>query len=351
MSEDTKQRAPATPPRRRRIRRGRRALAATIAAGALWLAGYGAGWFGAGETTNRGGDGGSRVPSPITEAPAGQPSRLSTDQRGSPANRGDTTQSGIQAQSGVQAQSAAGVRQPTAPAASVDVDDRPRQPAMIEQDQLESLLSIVQGHVRRQDLGAAAGVLARLKPRVSGSPDGSRRVREWSERVRAAATSSEETALQLVRSGEVLAACRVCSHMVRDGAWRPRHALSAYDELGEDWTALVSREDLPPASPLPRRRWVRISWVDGWREGVVAGARDDLTTVRLQLGGRQQFPTLSTASLEPVDATASEAVEMAVWAARADAALLARLWMVRAMSSGAALGERGARMLTLLGGR
>lgn len=221
----------------------------------------------------------------------------------------------------------------------------------MDRDQIESVLSIVQRHVRQQDFGAAASVLERLRPRVAGSPDGARRVRAWSERVRAAADDSEQAVLELVRSGEVLAACQLCSRLVRAGGWRPRHALSAYRELGSDWSALVARDSLPPAAPLPRRRWVRLPWVGGWREGVVAGARGDLTTVRLQAGGRQQFPTLSTASLEPVDATAAEAVEMAVWAAHADAALLARLWMVRAITSGTDLGDRGERMLSLLGGR
>ena len=349
MNDGATDPAPTPRRRRRRVRRGRRALIATIAAGALWLAGYGVGWFGEGE---RGSDRDAESAGALGQASSMSSERLPPRVEGqgdSPLAR-DVAHDPKEAAPPRPAPELA-----TPPLAVVNKasqgDARPAPTTLIDRDQLESVLSIVQRHVRQQDFGAAASVLARLRPRVAGYPDGVRRVREWSDRVRAAADDSEQTVLELIRSGEVLAACQLCSRLVRDGGWRPRRALSAYRELGSDWSALVSRDSLPSAAPLPRRRWVRLPWVGGWREGVVAGARGDLTTVRLQAGGRQQFPTLSTASLEPVDATAAEAVEMAVWAAKADAALLARLWMVRAMTSGADLGDRGERMLRLLGGR
>lgn len=328
---------PKRPPGRRR----RRGAAAALLVGALWLLGYGAGWFGSAPDPQQGGqgDGANRGPQPAGSSGAQLPQEGADavpDGNDEPnavlTGAPDEGLSGpVEGAAGPEVGQAAPTREPI-PAPSSGMDP----------DRFESLRSLVRTHLDQGELGRAGQVLGRVRAQVEGHRPQLGALDGLADELEAKRLAAESVILAHLRDGEVLAADLAAERLANEGTWAPAKALGDVLELGDNWLEAPRVRDLPTAELLPRKRRVRLQWQEGWQEGVVASARADRTTVHLRSATGQSYPTVATVAIEPVGSTQREAVEMALTAAHAAAPRLARLWLVRAVLLSEQLDDRGA---------
>lgn len=307
-------------PRRRRRRGGW--LALLIAA--LWILGYGLGWFGRGAEPRRGGDASPVAPSArspgAADAGGGDGGRRPHEVAGAPQGLGQ-------------------------------VDGAQRAAAPMEGDRFESLLSLVRLQVASGDLRAAARVLERLGSQVQEASPQRDRVRRWSDKLHAAAAAVEQRAFDRVQVGEVLAADRAIESLAGGAGWRPTGALSAIGDLGGDWAVAPPLGALGPPRPLARGRKLRTMLEGVVQEAAVVACRGDELTIEVVAGEGRRFPSLPLCAVEPAASSVTESVELAIAAFRADRPRLGRLWMARALLAGGEVGPRGRALLAALRSR
>ncbi|MFN3240523.1 MAG: hypothetical protein ACE37K_03315 [Planctomycetota bacterium] len=341
-------------PKRPRGRRRRRSAYALLVAGALWLLGYGMGWFGSASDPGRGDQGERRGSQPDAEKVDGQGQRVDGDRRqpadgAGPGNVLAAAPTGETDPAADPETDASGAGLPGKPAS-----ERARLPEPepgLEPDRFASLMSLLRAHLDDGALPRASELLQRLRPQVGGDQEQARAVQQFAERLARAEQAAEAAIVAHLRAGEVLAADLVVERLAGDTRWAPASELAAMAELGEDWSAAVGTDGLPSAAPLPRKRRVRLLWQEGLQEGAVAGTRPQRTTVHLRSASGQSYPTVATIAVEPVDSTQREAIEMGLAAVHAAAPRLARLWLVRALLLSDELDERGRSLRDALRGR
>jgi hypothetical protein len=95
----------------------------------------------------------------------------------------------------------------------------------------------------------------------------------------------------------------------------------------------IAEAPLPQPRVLPRGRAVRIVYGERTGVGHVVDARSGEATVKLPNQNGFQFPTVPVVAVEPIDASADEAIEMAFAALQQGDRLLARLWRLRAVTA------------------
>jgi|GEM_PF-6506383 len=325
----------ASAPRRRRRKRGPALI--TIAAVGLWLLGAKLGWLGSGDAEQRGdAAGGGRDPSSsVSDVLVAGDSQTQT---ASPRPKIPGGQQG-------------------APAFEVARDGslRDRSGSVgeegVDPDRFESLLSLVRSHVSAGDLGAADGVVARLLPQIAGQQEAEARVRRWVKVIAKERSVVELAVVDSLRAGRILAADRLAERLVAEGRWEPTPLLGASAPLGADWMQAPGLQGLPTPEPVTQGRRVRLWWEGAWVEGRAMRSRKARTTLQIDTATGRLYPTVSTASLEPVGATNAEAVEMALWSLSAGAPRLARLWMFRSLMSGPPIDRRGQAVQGALGAR
>lgn len=243
--------------------------------------------------------------------------------------------------------------QPLASAAATDAPAS-TSPA-VDRDHFASHLSVLTAHIAAGELGEAIAALRAL----------GRLPLDEAQRTAAAVHGAElESALakscasivQSVLASQVLTA--------RDDIWR---LLGLGNGLADPWldsalqaagrrpgldrarATAESTQPMPIPRPLARGREVRLRRSGRLVTGVVVDSRSDQVTVRLVSSTGIAFPTVPVVAIEPVTATADEAIEMAFAALQAEDVVLARLWFGEAESRNAgAWSERGRRLLTLL---
>ena len=297
-------------PRRRRPRR-RRAAFGGLLVGALWLLGGGLGWFGSAEDPA---DSDAAAPPPeAAAAPAASVGAREPARAPSVVSHGEER-----------------------------VDDRAQviaspsaDPPEIDRDRLESLLSLLQEHVRCDRIGPAEALVERLRGQVAVGGAAAERVEAWSLQVRERRAQAEAQILACLERGEVLAADRLAAQLERDARWHPGPGLRARAAFGADWSRAPRLQGLPAPPPLPRGRAVRFDRDGVLQVGKVVRSDGERCTVRQADTDRQRFPTIDTVQLEPVDASPSEAAACALRAARAGRGRLARLWLLSARLRGA----------------
>ncbi|MEC8652734.1 MAG: hypothetical protein VYA51_01095 [Planctomycetota bacterium] len=217
-------------------------------------------------------------------------------------------------------------------------------------DRFESLLSLIRAHVTSDDLAAARGVLARVSDQVAANGAQRDRVARWSGKLASAAVAAEQRVVELLIDGRVREAHRALESLAGDGKWCPSAALAACGELGGDWSWVPEMAGLGSPRPFAARRAARVWWEGQLRRGVVISCSDQRVTVEVATPTGRRFPQVAFADVEPVKATAAEAVELACGAFRAGAPRLGRLWMARALIDGGEIGERGLAILAALRG-
>ena len=294
---------------RRRPRR-RRVVFGGALAGALWLLGVGLGWFGRAED-RAGNDAGAQSP-PAAAASVGAPT---------PAKPPSGARQDEEKANGTGAGPAAATPAPAS--------------AEIERDRLESLLSLLQAHLRGGRIGLAEALVDRLRVQVAAGGVAAERLEAWSLRVRQGREQAEGEILACVERGEVLAADRLAAQLERDASWLPGPVLRERAALGADWSCAPRMRGLPAPPALPRGRAVRFDREGVLQVGKVVRSADGRVTVRCADTDRQRFPTVDAVALEPVNASPREAAACALRAAHAGRGRLARLWLLSARLRGA----------------
>lgn len=347
MAEDSDN-AQRPAPKRPRGRRRRRSAFALLVAGALWLLGYGAGWFGSAVDPDGGTDG---------QRPGAAPSQVVAD---GPGLRDNGARTGAEEGGEPVLASAPGGEtdaEATASKAAEVSKDAVRRAELakpvegMEPDRFASLMSLFRAHLDAGDIARAAELIQRLRSQVGKHEQQGLAVQRCADEIAQKRSAAESAILRQLRQGEVLAADLAAEQLAGRAEWAPGSALGAVADLGSDWTQAAVLDALPQAAPLPRKRRVRLQWQDGWQEGAVAGSRPQRTTVHLRSATGQSYPTVATIAVEPVQSTQKEAIEMGLAAAHAAAPRLARMWLVRAMLLSDELGPRGAQLRDALSGR
>jgi len=340
MAEETDN-AQRPAPKRPRGRRRRRSAYALLVAGALWLLGYGVGWFGSAADPQQGVEGDGPGPAPSVANQDGPAQRPEGPQRQPEPDDGKAVLAA--APNGETANDRPAAREPETVRDAPERDVIPK-PAGMEVDRFESLLSLVRTHLEAGEVGSAGQVLVRMRPQVDGNQAQLETLDAMVQRVAERRRSAENEILAHLRDGEVLKADLAAERLADERGWVPGAALAAVVKLGDDWLTAAARDGLPQGEALPRKRRVRLQWQEGWQEGAVAGTRPQRTTVHLRSATGQSYPTVATVAIEPVDSTQQEAVEMGLIAAHANAPRLARLWLVRALLLSKELGARGQQL-------
>lgn len=306
-------------PRPRARRRGGCVVVAIVA---VWIAGYGLGWFGRGAARSTSGS---------------LAADNSADRRGEAARR-EVSRDPARASSRAHG---------LAPTAETDQEGRSTD---MPEDRFESLLSLVRAHVTSDDLAAARGVLARVSDQVAARGAQRDRVARWSGKLASAAVAAEQRVVELLTNGRVREAHRALESLSGDGRWRPSAALAACGELGGDWSWVPEVAGLGAPRPFSARRAARVWWEGQLRRGVVISCNDHRVMVEVATSTGRRFPQVAFTAVEPVKSTAAEAVELACGAFSAGAPRLGRLWMARALLDGGEVGERGLAILKALRG-
>lgn len=352
-----------------------------IAAGILWLVGQGFGWFGSGPSGEHGvGDGLARGAVPAAVAGSGLPAKsgetsslpnaetrvdalppLTLTELAGAQSHGGTPAAGqvkgahgsvaSPSASGSSTDVIAGGDRDTSSAAAATVASQPPPVARVSADRFASLMSLLESHLSASELGHAAGAMQRLlKQPLSDAQR--EHVAGVEARLLPLQMACEARILELVQSGEVLAADREAAQLVVGGVWRATELQAAAPKLAlaSNWQDSIDSKvvAVPAPSPLMRNRKVRVRFHDELRTGVVASSNREEVTVRLVSDGSQTFPTVKAISCEPADSSSSEAVEMGLAAVHAGAPRLARLWMLRAHLLKDELTTRGQQLLALL---
>ncbi|MCB9878473.1 MAG: hypothetical protein H6835_12815 [Planctomycetes bacterium] len=355
----------------RPLRLRRRGLLVLVVGLALWLAGRGVGWFGRAEP-EPGADAKASVASgaasqadqsqPSGEAPAAtDPSPVSAVERHA-APAAPAAPAGESQEATPTAELAAASVPPPAATAETRAIAAPPPPGaaaeeapplpFVDADRFHSLCSIVELHLGHGALDEAAASLANL---LAMHLDDTQRaaIDGYRRRLGEAVVEVGGALHQRLQSGEVLAARELAERWFAaqgDATELPpplRDALAA--DL--DWRRpLVRNADVAPqATALARRRRVRLDWHGELVSGSVAQARAEQVTVRVETARGQSYPTVPAVAIEPVDADADEAVEMALVAHAAGEPLLARLWWACAVLRGVDVAApRAARLRSLL---
>ncbi|MFK7739313.1 MAG: hypothetical protein AB8H80_03240 [Planctomycetota bacterium] len=376
---------PAHPSRRRkhRTRWGRMVLVLLVLAGALYLAGRGAGLLGgaelpdadarvgedvaAGESGRAGGSAdpaadatssgsrevvdphavlagaGSRRTSPSLGGPPASPPGSSgavpTVPPGAPRGPTDGLSNGPEARSG------------SAAPESAESPELP-EPIGLTDDRFFGWVALIEGHLDEGAMAEGAEALQRLRQQPLSAPQRSRLI-PLTSRLVELRQAAESRVLKLLERGELLRAHREAKALCRSEPWAAGMLAERAPAMawGGDWAASVAADGQPAADvgaasgssargtalpkPFGANRAMRLWWRDQLHRGSARTIRGNRVTVQVRDGGGQRFPTVAVVSCEPLDATAAECGRMGLWALQADEALLARLWLWRGMSLGA----------------
>ena len=230
-------------PRRRR----RRPVVYLVVAGILWFIGQGVGWFGSGPSGERGQEGESGSGSSQSHAPVagGAVSSAATVTTGVLTSAGGGT-----APSQIPNVDAPGEQPPAAHtanetdlrAASVLPVPQVADSAVVEAkvmsaDRFESLLSLLESHLRDGALGSASAALQQLNSQ-SLSVEQRASFVEIEQRLQPLRLACEQRILEHVRNGEVLSADQQAAQLVVGGIWsscaqlRDAGQLAGGDSLG-----------------------------------------------------------------------------------------------------------------------
>lgn len=337
-------------------RRRKRPVVVALGALMLWFLGQGLGWFGGGPDDEPADDPGGRdavggqalgpgdAGGPV-EAPAAAVADQLAKLRGASGDGPGGAPGDGPGAASAGAEDAAD-RTPDQPSNEPE-DDAPRG-LLVDADRFRSLVSLVESYISEQELGEAAGVIARILAMdlTQGQIGELRRLRGRLEPLQKA---TEERILAHIEEGQLLRADALSRRLVVSGSWQPVWLAARAAGLGleEDWQVGaegVAVQALQPA-PLVRNRKVRIRWRDGIYVGVVAGSSGDQVTVQIKTASGQSYPTVRMVSCEPVAADAVEAIEMGLHALKAGAPRLARLWLLRAHGLQPVWSERGEQLL------
>lgn len=291
----------------------------------LWLGGRGAGWFGRGED----------LPVPARSGPVdpvAAPSAASPPTSTMPAAAGSAPAASPMPmlESGQVA--------PSAPASSTEVaagalpgppaPPPAAAPTALDPDRFASQLSLVTERTKRGELGSAMLSLHHLRQLELDGPQQAV-LAEAAQRLEAALAAATANIVQSLGQGRALVA-RDALLLLR-GEGEPlvvpwiQQGLQLAGCAG-DPLAPAAAGPRPIARPLERGREVRFSHQGRVEQGRVVDSRSEALTVRVQRGDAVVFPTLVMVDVEPVDATAAEAVELAFAALHAGDPVLARLW-------------------------
>jgi hypothetical protein len=329
-------------------RRRKRPVIVALGALMLWFLGQGLGWFGGGpddepadDPAGRDAVGGQALGPGDAGGPIEAPAAAIADQlaklRGAPGDGPGAASAAAED---------AADRTPDQP--SNEPEDEARRGPLVDADRFRSLVSLVESYISEQELGEAAGVIARMLAMdlTQGQIGELRGLRGRLEPLQKAA---EERILAHVEEGQLLRADALSRRLVVSGSWQPVWLAARAAGLGleEDWQVGaegVAMQALQPA-PLVRNRRVRIRWRGGIYVGVVVGSSGDQVTVQIKTASGQSYPTVRMVSCEPVAADAVEAIEMGLHALKADAPRLARLWLLRAHGLQSVWSERGEQLL------
>jgi hypothetical protein len=113
--------------------------------------------------------------------------------------------------------------------------------------------------------------------------------------------------------------------------------------------ATAAERPAPIPVPLSRNREVRVQWQDQLHAARIVDSRSDQVTVRVQTAKGQAFPTVPVVACEPVEPSATVAVEMGFAALQANDVMTARLWLaVARLRSEGELAARGSMLLDWL---
>ncbi len=322
-------------PRRRRSR-----AVLVLVAIACVLAGRGLGWFGGGgEAAPATSPPAGPEPHEVVVAPVVVPLDPAPTPVGEPASV--ATASVATAPAAPASESAATMPAPMpAPPAAAGIDS----------DRFASLLSLV---AARQQQGELGGALAALQRALVLPLDATQRetVQARADEVRAALDRACEQIANAVGTGDVLAAHSSAQKLLAEGAELARPALAASLHCAAESLDRVPERGAMPwpiAAPLARDRVVRVRLAAGPATGRVVDGRSDQVTLRVETEHGVTFPTLAVTVCEPVDASAAEAVELALAALQAGEPLLARLWLCCANQRGDTVSPRLRRLQEIL---
>ncbi|MBM4061043.1 MAG: hypothetical protein FJ265_08085 [Planctomycetes bacterium] len=246
--------------------------------------------------------------------------------------------------------------EPASAAPLAEVAPAPPVAPAVDADRFGSLLALLEAHTEDRRLGRALALLRELRALpLDGAQTAALALPARTLEDALARACSD--VVQMLSTGRVLEAATAVRACCTDDQGLVAAALQqslALCGLSGDLQALPGQAGAPwpLPRPLPRQRAVR-AVVDGAPLAAhVVDSRADQVTLRVLRGGVVTFPTLPVAAVEPLDASAAEAVEMAFAALHARDGRLARLWACAAALRGArtAVAERFAVLERLLAG-
>jgi hypothetical protein len=222
------------------------------------------------------------------------------------------------------------------------------EPAGVD-DRSTSLLSLARSALEAGRPGTALATLAEVE-RLHLGPKQREQARTLMHLAQAGLEVETAALMTDVRCGRILAARHRLAELVHDRVAAVTAAVDAAVRAA-GWPAVTSAARqgayVPKAAPLARERLVRT-----FRDGIelqarVVDARPHEVTLKVVEGRAMTFPSFPVTRIEPVEATAAEAVELGLAALAAGDVPLARLWLCAAVASGAA-GPRLAELRELL---
>ena len=295
-------------------RRGRPIFVAVFA-GMLWLIGQGVGWFGSGPIGEGGDLDGAENGAPTVDVAA---ELLGSDelQMGvldEVANQAKSPRSVLQVNDRVDTES---VVDKSASDVALDNQSAPG----VSLDRFASWIALLESYLKDVDLGNASASLRRLLSQ-SLSSEQRQQVAVLEAQLQPLLQACELRILAHVRSGELLAANDESAQLVVADVWRAGRSLTDLSVVAtaKNWQAdvAVGQATIPLPAPLSTSRKVRVRWRDEIHQGVVASHSSDQVTIKLRSRDKQVFPTVKVVACEPVESTATEAIEMGLVAVHA----------------------------------
>lgn len=334
--------------RGKRPRRRGRPIFVAVFAGILWLIGQGIGWFGSGPIGEGGDadrfDGGTSSVGVATESSSSADlSVVVPDEEGRGAQ---PVKRVLRANERVDTSTVI-----DKPVPDVDPDAAHQSSSGVSVDRFSSWIALLESYLKEMDLGNASASLQRLLSQ-SLSSEQREQVAVLEAQLLPLLQACESRILAHVRSGELLAANDEAAQLVVADVWRPGSILAGLPGfvIAENWQAdvVIGTATIPAPVPLSLSRRVRVRWRDEIHQGVVASSSPHRVTTKLRSEDRQVFPTVKVVACEPVESTATEAVEMGLVALHEGAPRLARLWLLRAFLLAKELPPRGLLLRELL---
>lgn len=201
-------------------------------------------------------------------------------------------------------------------------------PVEVEADRFAALRSAVEAHRERGELVAAVRAVAHLRG-LSLTPEQRAAVDADDAALRTATERRVAAVAEAVATGRARVAAAgfapIAALAGESVAWLPE-LLGAAGFTAWRQGELAADSALPAPRPLARGRAVTAQGMDGSLRGVVVAADSGECTLRVEQPSGVAFPSVPLVDCEPDEPSVEEAVELALAAARAGDALLARAW-------------------------